>query len=41
MRIHLPDCARIRRNGKNEVFGIEPDEKVPLEAKAVIAAALR
>ncbi|HEY0995472.1 MAG TPA: S41 family peptidase, partial [Gemmatimonadaceae bacterium] len=40
IKVHLPDCARIRRNGRNEVFGIEPDEQVPLEAKAVIAAAL-
>lgn len=41
MKIHLPDCARIRRSGQNEVFGIEPDEQVPLELGAVIAATVR
>ncbi len=41
MKIHLPDCARIRRNGRNEVFGIEPDERVPLEVGAVVAAVMR
>lgn len=38
MKIHLPDCARIRKNGRNEVFGIEPDAKVPIELGAVLAA---
>lgn len=37
MRVTMPDCARIRRNGRNEVSGVEVDVAVPIEADTVVA----
>ena len=39
LKIRMPNCARLRRNGDNEVFGLEPDQVVPLELGPVLAAA--
>jgi len=43
LRVEMPDCARIRRNGINEVAGIEPDVVVPVDASVEewVAAILR
>lgn len=38
MRVRMPDCARIRRNGRNEVSGIEVDVPASIDADAVVAA---
>lgn len=41
LRVRMPDCARIRRSGRNEVSGIEVDVAVPIEADAVVASVVR
>lgn len=41
LRVEMPDCARIRRNGANEVAGIEVDVAVdPKDATAIARVAL-
>ncbi len=40
MRVTMPDCARIRRNGRNEVSGIEVDATLPIAADTVVAHVL-
>ena len=29
LEVHMPDCARMRRDGSNEVAGITPDVALP------------
>jgi hypothetical protein len=47
LRVEMPDCARIRRNGMNEVAGIEPDVTMPVDAtveqwlEAIVGGAVR
>jgi len=36
MRVTMPDCARIRHNGRNEVSGIEVDATLPIDADTVV-----
>lgn len=36
LRVSMPDCARIRRSGQNEVSGVEVDVAVALDADAVV-----
>lgn len=39
LTVAMPDCARIRRDGANEVSGIEVDVKVAIDAEAVLRQA--
>lgn len=41
MRVRMPDCARIRRNGRNEVSGIDVDVQVAIDASAIVQAVTR
>lgn len=38
LKVRMPNCARLRRDGTNEVFGIEPDRVVPIELAPVLEA---
>lgn len=41
LRVAMPDCARIRKNGQNEVSGVDVDVAVKLEADSVVRALIK